>query len=130
MQGGDNEKLALLRSLSSTDFLSVQWDKVPSNFTSTNPDGDVLHGVAYASMLSDQNSHGALFGQLIDKLGDALPEQLRRINGEYVRFRLDLPEAPLCVTTIVVEYEDGRLAPNGLTVTKQRVRAQVSVTEL
>lgn len=111
MQGDDTEKLALLRELSSTDFLSVSWEKVPANFKSTNPNGEVMHGVANASMLSDPNTHGVLFGKLLDRQEDALPEHLRSINGDYVRFRLEMPEAPLCVTTIVVEYEDGRLVP-------------------
>jgi len=33
------------------------------------------------------------------------------INGEYRKVRLDLPETPLTVTTLVIEHEDGRLVP-------------------
>lgn len=29
----------------------------------------------------------------------------------YKKFRMNLPESPLCVTTVVMEFEDGRLVP-------------------
>ena len=48
---------------------------------------------------------------LIEKLAKLVPEQLRSVVGEYEKFRLDLPESPLSVTTIVMEYENGTLVP-------------------
>lgn len=111
MDGSDEEKLAQLHALSATDFLSGMWQKVPENFTITNADGEEMHGVAHASMISEENSHAVLFGHLMDELERLLPEQVRSIEGTYVQFRLDLPESPLCVTTLVMEYEDGRLEP-------------------
>ncbi len=111
MDGDDEEKLALLRELSKTDFLSASWCKVPSGFTLKNPEGEEMSGVAHASLLSNPISHGHLFGPLMEELAGSLPDQLRSYNGEYAIFRLDLPREPLNVTTIVMEYEDGRLVP-------------------
>lgn len=111
MQGEDEDKLALLRLLSATDFPSAPWCKVPANFKLINSDGSEMVGVAATSSLSDPYSHGHLFGSLIEDLAQALPEQLQSISGEYSQFRLELPENPLTITTLVVEHEDGRLVP-------------------
>ena len=111
MQGTDAEKLDLLRQLAATDFLSAPWHKVPPNFTIQHTEFGEMKGAAQASMISDPYYHQNLFGPLIEKLAQSIPEQARSINGEYVKFRLDLPEAPLCISTIVMEYEDGSLVP-------------------
>lgn len=111
MDGNDEEKLALLRALSRTDFLSAELCKVPVNFTITNPDGEAITGIATTSVLSDPISHSHLFSQLLEKLADSLPQQLRSCADGYEQFRLELPQDPLCVTTVIMEYDDGRLIP-------------------
>lgn len=111
MEGDDKEKLALLHRLSRTDFLSTEWVKVSSNFQINSPDGQIMAGVATASMLSDPVSHSHLFSELIEKLADSIPIQLRNSKDGYEQFRLVLPDNPLCVTTVVMEYEDGSLVP-------------------
>ena len=111
LEGTDQQKLSVLRQLSGSDFLSAQWRPVPQNFGMTNPDGEEMHGVAHASMLPDQNTHPILFGPLMDELAKAIPPQMRRLNGEFHQFKLELPEAPLCVTTQIMEFEDGRQVP-------------------
>jgi hypothetical protein len=111
MDGDDSEKLALLRELAKTDFLSAVWQKVPARFKLNGPDGKEMHGVAHASMLSDENSHANLFGALIEMLAAGLPEQMRSVAGQYIHFTLELPQDPLSVTTIVMELDDGRLQP-------------------
>lgn len=111
MDGEDEQKLELLRQLSATDFLSAPWHKVPERFSVVYPDGERLSGVAHVSLLSAPESHEHLFGSLMDLLAERLPEQMRSINAEYQRFRMHLPQAPLTVTTVVVEHEDGRLEP-------------------
>lgn len=111
MDGEDDQKLALLHALSSTDFLCAAWEKVPQNLTVVGADGEKMAGVAHASMLSDPASHQVLFGPLMERLASELPTQMRSFDGEYAQFRLELPEDPLCVTTIVIEHEDGRLEP-------------------
>jgi hypothetical protein len=111
MDSTDEEKLALLRALSKSDFLSADWCKVSSNFQITNPDGQKMTGVATASMLSNPMSHSHLFSEIIEKLANSIPVQLRSFEDGYEEFRLELPEDPLCVTTVIMEYEDGSLVP-------------------
>lgn len=111
MQGTDAEKLVLLRQLAASDFLSASWQKVPANFTIQHTDFGEMKGAAHASMINEQHYHERLFGPLIEKLAQSIPEQARSVNGEYQKFRLDLPQDPLCVSTVVVEYEDGTLVP-------------------
>ena len=111
MQGTDAEKLALLRQLAATDFLSASWHKVPSNFTIQHTEFGEMKGAAQASMIGDQQYHEHLFGPLIEKLAQSIPEQVRSVNGEYEKFQLNLPEAPLCISTIVMEHENGSLVP-------------------
>lgn len=111
MQGSDDEKLALLRQLAASDFLCAHWQKVPSNFTIQHTDFGEMKGAAQASMLGDPQYHEHLFGPLIEQLAQSIPEQLHSVNGEYRRFRLDIPQEPLCVSTIIMESEDGSLVP-------------------
>ncbi len=111
MQGSDAEKLALLRQLAASDFLGAPWHKVPANFTISHPAYGVMRGAAQTSMLSDPQYHETLFGPLIEHLARTVPEQLSCADGEYKVFRLELPQEPLLVSTIVMENEDGTLLP-------------------
>ena len=111
LEGNDKLKLSLLRSLASTDWLASQWEKVPANFTLNGQEGQDMTGVAHASILSEPTNHAHLFGPLMEKLAEGLPEQMRCFKGDYVPFKLELPQEPLTVTTVVMEYEDGRLEP-------------------
>lgn len=111
MQGSDADKLSLLRALSATDFMSAQWDNVPKRFNISGPDGREMSGVATVSNFSDPHEHSLLFGPLIEKLAKSIPEQVASYGGEYKKIRLDLPQNPLMISTIVIEYDDGRLVP-------------------
>jgi hypothetical protein len=111
MDGDDEEKLALLRALSRTDFLSSEWSQVPANFKIINHDEQIITGIATASMLSDPITHSHIFSQLLEKLANALPWQLRACTDGYKQFKLELPQDPLCVTTVIMEYADGSLVP-------------------
>jgi hypothetical protein len=91
MQGTDAEKLSLLRQLAAGDFLCAPWHKVRVNFTIQHVDFGEMKGAAQASMISDPQYHEHLFGPLIEKLAQAIPEQVRSVNGEYRKFRLDIP---------------------------------------
>ena len=111
LDGDDGQKLSLLRQLSMTDFMSAKWFHVPSNFNLNDPDGKDLKGVAHASLISDPYTNGVLFREVMDSIAHHLPEQLRLIGEDYQRYLLELPESPLCVTTLVIEKQDGRLVP-------------------
>ena len=111
MQGSDEDKLALLRTLSGTDFLSAPWQKVPKSYTLNSADGRTMEGIVSLSTLHNPLEHSYLFGSLIEELARTLPMQLCNHSGEYKQFQMPLPDSPLTVTTTVVEYEDGRLIP-------------------
>lgn len=111
LDGPDQQKLSVLKLLSGSDYLAALWQPVPKNFRIVNPDGEELYGVAHSSMLKDPNTHPNLFGPLMDELTKQIPAQLRSIDGEFQPFKLELPQDPLCVTTQILEFEDGRLVP-------------------
>lgn len=111
LEGDDKMKLSILHTLAATDWLSSNWEKVPANFSLNGTDGQEMKGVAHASMLVDPSSHAYLFGPLMEVLAKNLPEQMRCTDGNYEPFKLELPQEPLTVTTVIMEYEDGRLEP-------------------
>lgn len=111
MDGNDDEKLSLLRQLSATDFLSCACHKVPPNISVVSSDSQQIEALADRSILSDKYGLNTLFGPLIEELAKEMPTQLRSVDGEYKPFRIDLPQDPLMVMTVVLEYEDGRLVP-------------------
>lgn len=110
LDGSDREKLDLLKRLSASDFLSAEWMPIPENFGVIGPDGERLR-YAQLSVLSDEYSKSVLVGPLLEKLAASVPEQLHEVDGEYRPFKLQMPEAPLTVLTVVVERPDGRLVP-------------------
>jgi len=110
LDGTDREKLDLLRQLAGTDFLSAEWMPIPENFGVIRPDGERIR-YAQLSVLSDEYEKSVLVGPMLEKLAASLPEQLRQVDGEYQPFTVQMPEAPLTVLTVVVEYPDGRLLP-------------------
>lgn len=111
LDGDDDAKLAVLHLLAATDFLHADWMSISKKFVINGPDGKRMEGVAHASMLNDGVTPGVLFGPLFNKLEAAVPQQARTANGEYEAFSLKLPEDPLTVTTVVMEFDDGRLIP-------------------
>ncbi len=111
LEGDDKTKLSILHMLAATDWLSSNWEKVPANFTLNGPDGKKMKGVAHSSVLADPSSHAYLFGPLMEEKAKNLPEQMRCIEGDYEPFKLELPQEPLTVTTVIMEYQDGRLEP-------------------
>lgn len=111
MDGDEEQKVALLRSLSSTDFLSATCEAVPKSFRLMDLNGRLLQGVTLHSIIGIRAYHSRLFGPLMERLAQGLPEQAKKVAGTYSKFRMELPEDPLTVTTVVVEYDDGRLVP-------------------
>lgn len=110
LDGTDREKLDLLRKLAATDFLCSEWMPIPESFEVIRPDGERLR-YAQLSLLSDEYAKSVLVGPLLEKLAASVPGQLQEVDGEYRKFKLEMPEAPLTVLTLVVEYPDGRLVP-------------------
>jgi len=111
LHGTDAEKLAVLRSLAKADYLSAQWEPVPKNYRLVNANGSELLGVATTNQVQDRDASAHLFGDLINRLEVALPEQLLCSDGQYRVLQLKIPQEPLMITTVVIEQNDGRLVP-------------------
>lgn len=111
LDGDDEAKLRVLQLLAATDFLHAEWMGVSKQFVINGANGERMEGVAHASMLNDGVTPGVLFGPLFNKLEAGVPQQARTANGGYEAFSLKLPEDPLTVTTVVMEFDDGRLVP-------------------
>lgn len=109
--GDDDAKLAVLHQLAASDFLHAEWQGVSKQFVIEGGEGQRMEGIAHASMLNDGVTPGVLFAELFDQIATQVPEQARSVNGQYEAFRLDLPEDPLTVTTVVMELDDGQLVP-------------------
>jgi hypothetical protein len=110
LDGNDAEKLAVLRGLAATDFLSAEWMPIPESFGVISPNGERL-GLAQLSQLADEYTKSVLVGPMLERLAESLPQQLRQRGDEFEPFMMKMPEAPLTVLTVVVERPDGQLVP-------------------
>lgn len=110
LDGTVKDKLELLRLLAVADFLSAEWLPTPENFELVYQDGTRLR-YAQLSALSDEYAKSLLVGPMLEKLAASIPEQLREVNGEYKSFKLQMPDSPLAVITVVIERPDGQLVP-------------------
>jgi len=108
LDGSDRQKLDVLRRPAITDFLSTEWMPITESFGVVGPDGERLR-CAQLSVLSHEYSKLALVGPLLKNLASSVPKQLHEVNDEYRRFKLQIPELPLTVLTVVIEYSDVRL---------------------
>ena len=109
LKGSDQEKLAVLKSLSGTDHLTATWDGVPKNQVIDQDDRRMegaTHAYAVPMMVT------SLFGDLINKVEKQLPVVLRECDGDYVKNIQKIPQEPLTVITAVHETPDGRLVAN------------------
>lgn len=109
--GSDDAKLATPHQLAASDFLHAVWQGVSKQFVIECGEGQRMQGIAHASMLNDEVTPGVLFAPLFDQLATQVPEQARTVNGQYETFRLELPDDPLTVTTVVMELDNGQLVP-------------------
>lgn len=85
--------------------------RISKQFVVHGAGGERMEGIAHASMLSDGVTPGVLFEPLFKRLEKSIPQQVRVCKNGYEAFSLSLPDDPLTVTTVVMEFEDGRLVP-------------------
>lgn len=111
LDGDGDDKLSVLHRLAVSDFMHAEWMGVSKQFVIEGSDGERMEGIAHASMLSDGVTPGVLFEPLFKRLEQSIPQQACVGKNGYEPFSLPLPEDPLTVTTVVVEFEDGRLVP-------------------
>jgi hypothetical protein len=106
--GTDEEKLAALNLLAATDFHVAQVFKIPPNFKVTTPDGELVGATLPQAI---RESHAAMFEPVFKGLDKDLPHQMHSRNGSPEKYKLNISENPLCVTTCVLEDEQGNLTP-------------------
>lgn len=106
LRGTDEEKLAVLKSLAATDYLTALQARVPEHYVLSTDEGE-LCGVIPASSL--QMDPAPVFDELIGGLTDSFPTLF--LNGEdgYREFHPRLNEPFLWVSTAVYESPDGEL---------------------
>lgn len=112
--GTDDEKLALLKKLSSTDYMLAKPLPLPQRFSVT--DGkETIRGVAHPATAKDPNSQ--FFEEVFRYIENILPEKISYAAGEPRMIKLTIPDNPLCVTTALLEDENGSIMP---VVTKEQ----------
>lgn len=108
LAGSDAEKLAVLRSLATTDFHVAPVFQIPKRFKVVSGTR-TIEGVADPQFV--RQFHADLFEHVFAALEKDLPVQVRSVNGEYQQYRLPVPRDPLCVTTCVIDCGDGTFTP-------------------
>ncbi len=102
--GSEESKIVLLKALSRTDYLAAQSFPVPKRFKVHNG-SETMEGYCRATVL-DSGGYG-LFEQVFEHLDSIMPPQASFENGEPTVFKMKLPPDPLCVTTALLEDENG-----------------------
>lgn len=106
LTGTDEQKLIALHLMAGTDHLTATQGKVPSKFVVDTENGEFRGAVPLSVCYTAQ---GGVFGPLMDQIEKELPECIRSVADNYQRFKMTMPEDPLCVTTAVYERADGEL---------------------
>lgn len=109
MAGSDSEKLALLKRLSATDYITAKRPEVPSRFKVSYADGASKSGVTFLNAVYEQNNQ--LFEDVFGSLEFDLPPVPIFLSAGYQSIKQTLPDAPLCVTTVLYEDGDGGIRP-------------------
>ncbi|KZY60183.1 hypothetical protein A3742_09060 [Oleiphilus sp. HI0071] len=109
MEGSEREKLDLLKTLSKTDYSTAERLAVNKRFVVNMPDGTTRQRVTLTSTLQDPAAQ--LFEEVFQYLERQLPP-LPDFSGPEVRFLSQkIPDAPLCVTTLLYEDSSGNIRP-------------------
>jgi len=108
LSGTDDEKLKVLQSLAATDFQIARNFAIPQRFTVATDHGK-LTGVTNEPVIRQR--HAEVFEEVFATLDKEVPAQVQSLSGQPSAYRLTISKAPLCYTTCVFEYADGRLIP-------------------
>ncbi len=106
LTGTDDQKLAALHLLSGADHLTATHGSVPSNFRFASEHGELKGAIPVSGI---HQSHGDVFGALINQIERELPKCIRSVADNLEQFVMKIPANPLCVTTAVYERVDGEL---------------------
>ena len=108
MSGTEAHKISLLRALSTTDYLAAQMFQVPMSFIVTAGE-ETRAGYCLPSTIADYKEK--VFAEVLEQLDKTMPLQASFTVGQEKSFRMKLPENPLCITTPLIEDEDGVIKP-------------------
>jgi len=107
LSGSDEQKLAMLRSLSSTDHVTAKRFRVPDRFSVQCSDGTVRMSVAPMQAIHDPAAQ--LFEEMFDNVAADLPPLMEGRGEEFVPRKQSIPAEPLCVVTVLYEDEEGAI---------------------
>lgn len=99
VEGADEQKLTVLRSLAHTDYVTAKRYKVPARFAIHYPDGDVQAGFAPVMAVTDPNAQ--LFEEMFKNIESDLPAIFATPSADLQRVPQVLPPDPLCIATLL-----------------------------
>jgi hypothetical protein len=106
LSGNDDEKLAVLKALSTTDHLTATHAKVPDRY-SLSMDGQIFRGAVPTVTMQENAIH--YFDDLIEELTQNFPRNIHAIHHQPRAFQMKLTEPFLWICTYVHEAQDGSL---------------------
>ena len=106
LTGSDDQNLAALHLLSGADHLTATQASVPGHFRFVSEHGELTGAIPVSAI---HQSHGDVFGPLINQIERELPRCIRSVADNLEQFVMKSPPDPLCVTTAVYERADGEL---------------------
>lgn len=101
--GTDRAKLDFLKMAARTDYVTAKRHLVPERFVLISSDGQEHEGVVDLRAVFDTNAQ--LFEELLKSIEAELPPLPRFSSDGISYFSQQIPNRPLCVTTVL--YEDG-----------------------
>ena len=107
--GEDSEKLALLKKLSATDYITAKRYELSSRFEMTFQDGTVKKGVTTLSAVYDPDAQ--LFEEMFRNLDDELPVLVEFTSHGCIEKKQKISDDPICVVTVLYESESGEIRP-------------------
>jgi hypothetical protein len=122
VEGTDERKLMVLKSLARTDYVTAKRYKIPSRFAIHYPNGDVQQGFAPMSAVTDPNAQ--LFEEMFQNIEAELPDVLTMSSTELQNVKQVLPADPLCVVTTLYEDEQCDIRPIITDEDREWVRGQ------
>ena len=109
IHGSDKEKLALLKNLSATDYVTAKRYNVPKRFKVVCPDGTEKTGVTFLNLVNNPNAQ--LFEDIFRNIESELPPIPDFSTSEFQHVKQKLPDDPLCIITVLYEDEVGGIRP-------------------
>ena len=108
LAGTDQQKTALLKTLARTDYLTAQQFSVPKRFI-VSSNTQTMEGFCHTRTLHENSAN--VFEEVFARLEKELPPLIRFVAGEGQATPATLPPNPLCVTTALIEDDNGILTP-------------------